>query len=232
MSNKWLIGAVSLALMASAANAKDHLEKEHKAGMATGAAMGAAVGGPFGAVFGAIVGAIGGDFVSDKRIADERSAALEDEVRTLEAQLQDAQEQLASLSRRDTEEDPLFAMLAERLHGDILFRTGSAELDPVMEQRIVDLGAVLAQQSLITVDVDGFADPRGKKDSNLQLSEARAIAVRDALVKGGLPADRIRVTAHGESNSTALPGDHEAYAWERRVSLALRASPEGKLAKR
>jgi outer membrane protein OmpA-like peptidoglycan-associated protein len=96
----------------------------------------------------------------------------------------------------------------------------------------VELGTVLAQQRLITVDVDGVADPRGTQDANLQLSETRAIAVRDALMKGGLPTDRICVTAHGDNNSTALPGDREAYAWERRVSMALCASPEGKFARR
>jgi outer membrane protein OmpA-like peptidoglycan-associated protein len=233
MSNKWLIGAMSMVLMCGAANAKEQLEKEHKAGMLTGAAMGAAVGGPVGAAFGFIVGAVGGDMVSDKRIAEEHAAALEHERQWLQAQLEETQQKLAALSERDeVSADPLFAMLAERLRGDVLFRTGSAELDITMQQRLGELGALLESQPFITVDLDGFADPRGKKSENLALSEARVIAVRDALMKGGLQAERIKLTAHGESQSTALPGDQEAYAWERRVSVAIRTTSDGQVARR
>jgi outer membrane protein OmpA-like peptidoglycan-associated protein len=235
MSNKWLIGAMSVVLVAGAATAKEQLEKEHKAGMMTGAAMGAVAGGPVGAAFGLIVGAIGGDFASGKRIAEERSAALQIETENLQAQLEQTQQQLLSLSQREVDSsfaDALFTSLAERLHGDVLFRTGSAELDPAMAQRLSELGALVAQQRSIKVEVDGFADPRGKKDANQQLSEARANAVREALIQGGLEPERIQVAAHGETRSTALSGDEEAYAWERRVSVAIRTANDTQVAKR
>lgn len=233
MSNKWLIGTMSVVLMCGAANAKEQLEKEQKAGMLTGAAMGAVVGGPFGAAVGLMVGAFGGDMASGKRIAEQHAAALDQENETLQVQLLETQQALAALSKdASSPEEPLFATLAERLHGDVLFRTGSAELDSPMQQRLGELGTVLAERSSIIVEVAGFADPRGKKDVNLQLSEARANAVREALVKGGLPPERIQLTAHGESQSTALSGDQEAYAWERRVSVAIRTMTDSKVAKR
>lgn len=235
MSSKWLVGAMSVVLLSGAAQAKEQLEKEHKAGMVTGAAMGAIVGGPVGAAFGVVIGAIGGDFASTERIAKEHAAALEQEKRSLQAQLEETQKTLAVLSERQGEnstEAPLLASLAERLHGDVLFRTASADVDPTMQQYLSELGAVLAQQPWITIEVEGFADPRGQQDANQHLSEARAAAVRDALMQGGLQAERIEVTAHGESQSTALPGDQEAYAWERRVSVAIRSVPDGQVAKR
>ena len=233
MSNKWLIGTMSMVVMCGAANAKEQIEKEHKAGMLTGAAVGAVAGGPIGAAFGFIIGAIGGDLASEKRIAEQHAAVLEQDKQSLEVQLKETQQALAALSKGDGSiEEPLFATLAERLHGDVLFRTASAELDASMQQRLSELGALLAEQSFVTVDVAGFADPRGKKDVNLQLSEQRASAVREALVKGGLPADRIQMTAHGESQSTAPVGDQEAYAWERRVSVAIRTTSDSKVAKR
>lgn len=233
MSSKWVIGTMSMVLACGAANAKEQLEKEHKAGMLTGAAMGAVVGGPIGAAFGVVIGAMGGGIASEQRIAKQHATELEKDKQTLQAQLYETQQSLAALSQSDgTSEEPLFSTLAERLHGDVLFRTGSAELDVSMEQRLSDLGAVLAAQPSVSVDVDGFADPRGKKDVNLELSEARATAVREALMKGGLPAERIQLTAHGEGQSTALPGDQEAYAWERRVSVAIRTASDSKVAKR
>jgi outer membrane protein OmpA-like peptidoglycan-associated protein len=233
MRNKWLIGAMSLVLISGAAQAKEPLEKEHKAGMLTGAAMGAVAGGPVGAVFGMVAGALSGDLLSGKRIAEEQALALEQEKQTLEARLQETQQALLALnSVQDTQQDPLIGALAERLHGEVLFRTGSSVLDEPTQQRLADLGTVLAEQSLVVIELEGFADPRGKKDINLQLSEARAAAVREALMKGGLDPERIQLTAHGESKSTALPGDDEAYAWERRVSVAIRATQDSKVANR
>jgi outer membrane protein OmpA-like peptidoglycan-associated protein len=233
MSSKWVIGAMSLVLVSGAANAKEQLEAEHKAGMFTGAAMGAVVGGPVGAVFGLVVGAMGGDFLSGKRIAEQHAQALEKEKQDLELQLQETQEALAQLSTQTSvEPDPLLSSLAERLHGEVLFHTGSAEVEAAMQERLAELGAILAQQPLVMIEVEGFTDPRGSKDANLALSEARAVAVREALLKGGLAGDRVHVSAHGESKSTAPLGDSEAYAWERRVSVAIRTSQVGQLAKR
>lgn len=235
MSNKWLVGAMSVVLLSGAAHAKEQLEKEHKAGMLTGAAMGAAVGGPIGAAFGVVIGAIGGDFAKGERVAKEHAAALEKDKQSLQVQLEQTQSLLTALSQRENEmanEAPLFASLAERLHGDVLFRTGSADLDPTMQQHLSELGAVIAQQAEVVIEVNGFADPRGRREENQHLSEARATAVKDALLQGGLQPERIQLTAHGENQSTALPGDQEAYAWERRVSVAIRMAPDAQVAKR
>lgn len=237
-SSKWLVGAVSMVLMASAANAENRLEKEEGAGMFTGAAMGAVVGGPIGAVVGLFVGGITGDLVSSKRHSEEYAAAVEKELQdariTLagaEQQLKDTQLALAEATAHQ-DSDPFLSSLAERLHGEVLFRTGSAELDGPTQLRLAELGAVLAQQSIVSIELDGFADPRGSQARNLELSQARAAAVRDALMAGGLPLERIQLAAHGESKTTAIDGDTEAYAWERRVSVAIRATEDAKLAKR
>ena len=54
------------------------------------------------------------------------------------------------------------------------------------------------------------------------MSLARADAVREALIRGGVAPEQIRLAAHGEDLTTAAVDDVEAYAWERRVSLAIR----------
>jgi outer membrane protein OmpA-like peptidoglycan-associated protein len=70
-----------------------------------------------------------------------------------------------------------------------------------------------------TIRLEGHADARGTESFNTTLSTARAEAVRDALVRGGMPAERVIVTASGESGSTAAEQDSDGMALERRVAL-------------
>lgn len=112
--------------------------------------------------------------------------------------------------------------LAQKLHADVLFRTADAELDSATSTKLEELGKLLAAHSQLEVQLHGFADPRGKSDENLKLSLERADAVREALIKGGASPEQIRISAHGEDLTTSPKGDLEAYAWERRVSLAIR----------
>lgn len=63
-----------------------------------------------------------------------------------------------------------------------------------------------------SVEVDGHASSEGHPASekhNQQLSERRAQAVRDALVKAGVPADKLTVKGFGSSKPIA-PNDTEA----------------------
>jgi outer membrane protein OmpA-like peptidoglycan-associated protein len=43
------------------------------------------------------------------------------------------------------------------------------------------------------IDVTGYADRTGNYAANVELAKRRAIAVRDALLAEGLPADRVRL---------------------------------------
>jgi outer membrane protein OmpA-like peptidoglycan-associated protein len=104
---------------------------------------------------------------------------------------------------------------------EVLFRTGSSELDIETEQRLVSLAAVLDRDPDLVVTLDGYADRRGDEDLNLRLSEARAEAVRQTLIEHGFPAQRIASQGHGDAMSTAGEGDLDAYALERNVRIRL-----------
>jgi outer membrane protein OmpA-like peptidoglycan-associated protein len=80
----------------------------------------------------------------------------------------------------------------------------------------------LAAHPQLEVQLHGFADPRGTPEENLELSLRRADSVREALIRGGAAPEQVRVAAQGEDLATAASGDLEAFAWERRVSLAIR----------
>jgi outer membrane protein OmpA-like peptidoglycan-associated protein len=120
------------------------------------------------------------------------------------------------------------ARVIDGLQGDVLFRTGSAEIDEETARDIGVIAGVLTKSPALTVRLDGYADPRGSDALNLQLSQARADAVRDLLLAAGVPEQALEVNAYGKSQSTAQ--DVDGYAFERRVRLTLQAAPPVPLA--
>jgi outer membrane protein OmpA-like peptidoglycan-associated protein len=113
------------------------------------------------------------------------------------------------------------AKVLDGLQGDVLFRTGSAEITPEMANGIRALAEAVAKSPALTVRVDGYADPRGTADANLKLSEARANAVRDLFLAAGVDEEALEINAYGKSRSVAA--DSDGYALERRVRLTLQA---------
>lgn len=215
MLKKTLIGAVVIALSSGAAHASDNkYTKEEGVGMLSGATAGAIVGGPVGAFVGFMVGGIMGDSIGAAKLADLRAQQLEKDL--LETRIA-----LTKASERSGDEQML-DQLAQRLHADVMFRTASADVDASVAAQLAELGKLLAAHSQLEVQLNGFADPRGNPEKNLELSLRRADAVREALIKGGAAPEQIRLAAHGADLTTAAKDDLEAYAWERRVSLAIR----------
>ncbi|HMN44365.1 MAG TPA: OmpA family protein [Povalibacter sp.] len=222
MFKKVLIGAVAIALTSGVANAGENkFTKEEGVGMGTGAAIGAVVGGPIGAAVGLFVGGIMGDSIGTAKRADLYAQQLEDRAAGLERELIDTRIALAKASER-TGGDEMLDQLAQRLHADVMFRTASADLDVDVAMKLEELGKLVAAHSQLVVHLNGFSDPRGTPEQNLELSLRRADAVREALIRGGAAPEQIQLTAHGEDLTTAAQNDVEAYAWERRVSLAIR----------
>lgn len=216
MFKKVLITAVALAVSSGAAYAgeKNKFTKEEGVGMFSGAAAGAIVGGPIGAAVGFMFGGILGDSVGTTSRAQAQAKQLEQE-------LVDTRIALAKASER-TGGDEMLDALAQRLHADVLFRTGDAKMEADVASKLEDLGKLLALHGQLEVQLHGFADPRGQSEKNLELSLERANAVREALIRGGAAPEQIQLSAHGSDLTTAPKGDLEAYAWERRVSLSIR----------
>ena len=223
MLKKTVITAVALAVSSGVAYAgeKNKLTKEEGVGMFSGAAAGAIVGGPIGAAVGAMFGGIMGDSIGTTTRAQKHAKQMEEQSKQFEQELIDTRIALAKASER-TGGDEMLDALAQRLHADVLFRTGDSKMEPDVATKLEDLGKLLALHGQLEVQLHGFADPRGKSEKNLELSLERANAVREALIRGGAAPEQIQLSAHGSDLTTAPKGDLEAYAWERRVSLSIR----------
>jgi outer membrane protein OmpA-like peptidoglycan-associated protein len=218
-----IASAIALVFATQAAQAGQKLPKEEKVGMASGAVVGAVVGGPIGAFVGFMAGGIFGESQGKQRLAEERAASLEQDLTSTRLAL-------ARASAKKDGGDEMFDALAERMQADVLFKTASTELEAGAQDEIEQLGKLLASHSQLKVELQGFADPRGKKDENVDLSQRRAETVRDALVKGGASSDNIVVIANGAEHSTATKGDLEAYAWERHVTLKIHSGDAAQVA--
>jgi sortase system peptidoglycan-associated protein len=196
-------------------------------GFVTGAVIGGFAAGPVGAVIGAGLGTWLGNRVHRAGEATKAEAtvavllnektALTEANRNLSARLDDLTQKVQTVqsSKQDASE------VLDGLQGDVLFRTGSAQITPEIAHQIQVLAQAVAKSPELKVRVDGYADPRGSEDTNLKLSEDRANAVRDLFRAAGIGDDVLEVNAYGKSQSVA--DDSDGYALERRVRLTLQA---------
>lgn len=104
----------------------------------------------------------------------------------------------------------------------ILFDTGKSEIKASEEAKIEAFATIAKVGNSVTVIV-GHTDKRGGRLFNLKLGEARAEAVRQALVKAGVREEAILVTVSYGKEKPAAPNDNlaEHLAANRRVELKL-----------
>jgi outer membrane protein OmpA-like peptidoglycan-associated protein len=78
---------------------------------------------------------------------------------------------------------------------------------------------MLKQDATLKLSVEGHTDSDGDDKANQKLSEERAAAVKDALVKLGVEAGRLQVKGFGETMPIAPNTTPEGKANNRRVEF-------------
>jgi outer membrane protein OmpA-like peptidoglycan-associated protein len=112
--------------------------------------------------------------------------------------------------------------LVMNLGGDHLkFEFNKAELRPEDKELLSRIAGILLTSHDYTISVNGHTDDVGSESYNQQLSERRAQAVRDYLVKAGLPEAILSVEGHGKSLPLAPGSSDKARAQNRRVELGI-----------
>lgn len=102
---------------------------------------------------------------------------------------------------------------------DVLFAYDKADLRPDEMAKIAQVADYVKQTEGVLVLIDGHTDPRGSDTYNLKLSQRRARAVRDALVKEGVPAERIATAASGEKRLKCTERTEPCFEVDRRVEV-------------
>ena len=105
--------------------------------------------------------------------------------------------------------------------GDVLFDVDRATLREEEAAKLAQLAAVLKQNPDYRVELEGYADPRGKDAYNLALSRRRVDAVRMALIEAGVPESAILTGAYGELTLKCTEETETCWQSDRRVEVMI-----------
>jgi outer membrane protein OmpA-like peptidoglycan-associated protein len=134
--------------------------------------------------------------LEDQRVAlSEQVAQARLDARTREAD--QLQRQIDAMNARTTDRGLVMTV------GDVLFATGRSELRGGAVRNLDQLAAFLRQYPERTATIEGHTDSVGNPSSNLALSQRRADAVAQYLIRQGVEANRLRATGLGQGYPVA-----------------------------
>ena len=173
-------------------------------GAASGAALGALVAGNStkGAVLGAVVGGVAGVGIGynlDKQEAELRRDLGNDRV------------QITNTG------DRLIVTLPE----EILFDVDSNVVKPSLQSDLAVLANSMKSYPESTIQVAGHTDSDGDAMYNQGLSERRASAVANVLIRNGVSSNRVQAFGQGENQPIASNLTPEGKAQNRRVNIVI-----------
>jgi OOP family OmpA-OmpF porin len=123
---------------------------------------------------------------------------------------------------------PVDASVCQRLFSELLgearirFESGSATINADSAGLLDRLAEIALRCPAAAIEIVGHTDGDGDLAANQALSEARAKAVADYLVKAGLPADRFKTSGQGSSAPVADNSTEEGKAKNRRIDFLVR----------
>lgn len=103
----------------------------------------------------------------------------------------------------------------------LLFETGSAETNPSHEYALAELVQSLNYYLLPPIKVVGHTDNIGREADNQLLSEQRAAAVAEILIRHGYDPERLEIVGRGMSQPIVDNDTEENRAENRRVTIVI-----------
>jgi len=152
----------------------------------------------------------------EAELARERAEQARLDAQSASARALLLEQQLAVLQARDTERG-----LVMTLQEGVLFEYDRAELKPGAMRNLSPLIAFLKDYPIRTLLIEGYTDNIGSDSYNLDLSQRRAMAVRDFLVMNGISADRIIARGYGESYPVTSNTNEAGRQQNRRVEIVI-----------
>ena len=104
----------------------------------------------------------------------------------------------------------------------VFFDTGKATLTPESSDELDKFLLMMEQNTKVRVEIGGHTDDVGSHDINIQLSQRRAIAVKNYLTSKGIESKRITAVGYGETKPIVSNDDEEGgRAINRRVEFKI-----------
>ena len=130
---------------------------------------------------------------------------------------------VTSIRVAESETDVLYDALAAKgrwATQGILFATGKADVQPESRPVLKEIASTLAKYGDLKILIEGHTDNVGSASSNLTLSDARAAAVKAALVSDfGVDGSRITTKGLGDTKPSAPNATAAGRAQNRRVEV-------------
>src|ERR1700730_9312162 len=123
---------------------------------------------------------------------------------------------------------PVDSTVCQQLFSDLLgkgkirFESGRANIDPDSAGLLDRLIETALRCPTTAIEIAGHTDSDGEDAANQALSEKRAQAVVDYLVKAGLPAARFTAVGYGSTQPVADNESDEGKAQNRRIEFMVR----------
>jgi hypothetical protein len=105
---------------------------------------------------------------------------------------------------------------------EILFETNQAILKPEYEKELQDILAYLLKNPKTTIEIAGHTDNEGEEAKNKTLSENRAQALADFLIKNKVGKERIKATGYGSAKPIADNSLPAGKAKNRRIEFLIK----------
>lgn len=122
-------------------------------------------------------------------------------------------------SAASAERQPLDASQTPRVHFMIFFDWGKLAITRDAEAALDDSAAAWRARPGGPVEIEGHSDRSGPAAANRRAARLRAMAVRDELVRRGVPAALIAVRSEGEERPLIATEDGVREVQNRRVDI-------------
>lgn len=201
-----LISALILSGCSSWSNAAKGAVYGTGGGAAAGAVIGKTLGNTAaGAIAGAAVGGTVGTIIG----------------RNMDKKAQEMQEEMDGVTIQRVEEG-----IAVSFDSGILFGFDSSSLRPESRENLEKLSEIIAEDDETILMIVGHTDSSGDEDYNMDLSERRARSAAEYMISQGLSESRIQIEGRGETEPIADNSTESGQQDNRRVEVAIYASPE------
>lgn len=129
----------------------------------------------------------------------------------------------SSTHKKAPEKTPDFATGQKFVLENIFFDFNKSVLLPQSFLELDNLLTILKLHPSMNIELSGHTDGKGNPSYNQQLSEARAQAVMNFLIKNGIKKERLSAIGHGDSKPIATNKTENGRAQNRRVEFRITA---------